>query len=642
MFIPQLFEEQALTSSNRVAAIFQERALTYGTLNTRANRLAHYLRSLGVGPETIVGICMERCTELLVALLGVLKAGGACLTLDPTYPSDRLRFMVEDAHPSVLLTQHRLAGRFAEIEEIEALDSGVAGFGRWLGKRVVLLDRECERIAQQRGENPSSQITSGNLCFVFYTSGSTGRPKAVMWYHTERDGLKSWQEKTYQLTDRDRHLLKAPIGFTLVSKEAFLPLLTGGEVVIVPNGMERDIKYLVDLIGEHQISIITLVPSMLRALIEQDGLEKCASLRHVCTFGEALTPRLQQEFFDRLGAELNVTYGTTEAPSMTFLRCDRQNPERRVRLGTPLPEKRAYLLNDRLERVGVGEQGEIFLAGSLARGYLGHPDLTAEKFLPNPLEKEPGARLYKTGDLGRFLTDGSIEFIGRVDHQIKVRGVRVEPAEVERVIRQHPAVLEAVLIAQENKPEHVRLIAYIVPRTASTPSSRDLRRYLVQHLPDYLIPAGFVFLEALPLNHHGKIDRTALPMPDHVRPDLATAFVAPRSPLEKQIAEIWREVLGLDCIGVHDNFLELGGDSLLAAQLISRVTRAFHLDLPLPLLFQSATVSDMALLIVRDQSTGSVQTDLEDAVSELESISDEQARRLLLEGQAQPKKSHEL
>jgi acyl-coenzyme A synthetase/AMP-(fatty) acid ligase/acyl carrier protein len=452
-----------------------------------------------------------------------------------------------------------------------------------------------------------------------------------MWYHTERDGLKSWQEKTYQLTDRDRHLLKAPIGFTLVSKEAFLPLLTGGEIVIVPNGMERDIKYLVDVIGEHQISIITLVPSMLRALLEQDGLEKCASLRHVCTFGEALTPRLQQEFFDQFRAELNVTYGSTEAPSMTFLRCDRQNPERRVRLGTPLPEKRVYLLNDRLQSVGVGEQGEIFLAGSLARGYLGHPDLTAEKFLPNPLEQEPGARLYKTGDVGRYLTDGSIEFIGRVDHQVKVRGVRVEPAEIERVIRQHPAVLEAILVAQQNKPEHVRLIAYIVPDTASTPSVRDLRRYLMEHLPEYLIPAGFVFLEALPLNHHGKIDRAALPMPDHLRPDLDTPFVAPRSLLEKRIAEIWREVLALDCVGVHDSFLELGGDSILAAQLISRVTRTFHLDLPLPLLFQSPTVSDMALLIARYRDTDSVQSDLENAIAELESISDDEARRLLLE-----------
>jgi amino acid adenylation domain-containing protein len=631
MFIHQLVEEQASKRPNRVAAVYEERTLTYEALNTGANRLAHYLRTLGVGPETVVGICLERCPELLVALLGVLKAGGACLTLDPTYPADRLRFLVEDAHASVLLTQQKLTSRFAEPQDVKAVVSSEDGSAEWLGKKLVLLDTQREKIARQSGDNPSSQLTSGNLSFVFYTSGSTGRPKAVMWYHTERDGLKSWQEKTYQLTDRDRHLLKAPIGFTLVSKEAFLPLLTGGEIVIVPNGMERDIKYLVDVIGEHQISIITLVPSMLRALLEQDGLEKCASLRHVCTFGEALTPRLQQEFFDQFRAELNVTYGSTEAPSMTFLRCDRQNPERRVRLGTPLPEKRVYLLNDRLQPVGAGEQGEIFLAGSLARGYLGHPDLTAEKFLPNPLEQEPGARLYKTGDVGRYLTDGSIEFIGRVDHQVKVRGVRVEPAEIERVIRQHPAVLEAILVAQQNKPEHVRLIAYIVPDTASTPSVRDLRRYLMEHLPEYLIPAGFVFLEALPLNHHGKIDRAALPMPDHLRPDLDTPFVAPRSLLEKRIAEIWREVLALDCVGVHDSFLELGGDSILAAQLISRVTRTFHLDLPLPLLFQSPTVSDMALLIARYRDTDSVQSDLENAIAELESISDDEARRLLLE-----------
>lgn len=642
MFIHQLFENQALKAPDRVAAVFEERALTYGALNTRANQLAHYLRDSGVGPETVVGICLERCPELLVALLGVLKAGGACLTLDPNYPSDRLAFLAGDAQASVLLTHEKLATRFDEAQSLRPPHAGDGGSAEWLGKTLVFLDKEWGKIAEQSGNTPSSEITAGNLSFVFYTSGSTGHPKAVMWYHTEREKLNSWQEITYQLTERDRHLLKAPIGFTLVSKEAFLPLLTGGEVIIVPNGLERDPKYLVKLIAEHQISIITLVPSMLRALLEQDGLEKCVSLRHVCTFGEAFAPRLQQRFFERMRAELNVTYGTTEAPSMTFFRCDRENPERKARLGTALPQKQVYLLDDQLQAVGAGEQGEIFLAGSLARGYLGHPDLTAEKFMPNPVGEEPGARLYKTGDLGRYLPDGSIEFIGRVDHQIKIRGVRVEPAEVERVIRQHPSVLEAVLIAHEDKPEHVRLIAYIVPDPASTPSIHDLRRHLTQHLPEYLIPAGFVFLEALPLNHHGKINRTALPVPGNLRPDLDTQFVAPRSPLEKQIAEIWRAVLALDCIGIYDSFLELGGDSLLASQLISRVTKSFHLDLPLQLLFQSATVSEMAVMIAgyQDKEPGSVE--LESAIAELESLSDEEAGRILSENEGRPKGSRGL
>jgi amino acid adenylation domain-containing protein len=641
VFIHQLFEDRALKAPDRVAAVFEERALTYGALNTRANQLAHYLRNLGVGPETIVGICLERCPELLVALLGVLKAGGACLTLDPNYPPDRLTFLVEDAGASVLLTQEKLATRFDGAQSLKPPHVAGGSSAEGLGKTLVFLDAEWGKIAEQCDNTPSSQITAGNLSFVFYTSGSTGHPKAVMWYHAERERLNSWQETTYQLTEQDRHLLKAPIGFTLISKEAFLPLLTGGEIIIVPNGLERDPKHLVKLIAEHQISIITLVPSMLRALLEQDGLEKCVSLRHVCTFGEAFAPRLQQRFFERTRAELNVTYGTTEAPSMTFFRCDRENPERTARLGTALPQKQVYVLDDDRQAVGAGEQGEIFLAGSLARGYLGHPDLTAEKFVPNPIGEEPGARLYKTGDLGRYLPDGNIEFIGRVDHQIKIRGVRVEPAEVERVIRQHPAILEAVLVAHEDKPEHVRLIAYIVPDPASTPSLHGLRRHLAQHLPEYLIPAGFVFLDALPLNHHGKINRTALPVPGNLRPDLDTQFVAPRSPMEKQLAEIWRVVLALDCVGVNDNFLELGGDSLLASQLISRVTKSFHLDLPLQLLFQSATVSEMAAMIAGYQGKEASTDEIEGAIAELESLSDEEAGRILLENEERPKKSRE-
>jgi amino acid adenylation domain-containing protein len=553
-----------------------------------------------------------------------------------------LAFLVDDAQAPVLLTHEKLATRFDGSQSLKPAPGAGAGAVRWLGKTFVFLDAEWGKIAEESTTTPSSQITAGNLSFVFYTSGSTGHPKAVMWYHTEREQLNSWQEKTYQLTEGDRHLLKAPISFTLVSKEVFLPLLTGGEVIIVPNGLERDPRHLVKLIGEHRISIITVVPSMLRALLEQDGLEKCVSLRHVCTFGEAFTPRLQQRFFEQLRAELNVTYGTTEAPSMTFFRCDRENPERRVRLGAALPQKQVYLLDDQLRAVNAGEQGEIFLAGNLARGYLGHPDLTAEKFIPNPVGETAGTRLYKTGDLGRFLPDGSIEFIGRVDYQIKIRGVRVEPAEVERVIRQHPTVLEAVLVAHEDKPEHVRLVAYIVPDPASTPSIHDLRSHLAQHLPEYLIPAGFVFLEALPLNHHGKINRTALPVPGNLRPDLETQFVAPRTPLEKQIAEIWRGVLALDCVGVDDSFLELGGDSLLASHLISRVTKTFRLDLPFRLLFQSATVREMAVMIAGYQDKKPSSDEIESAITELESLSDEEAGRILAENEGRSKRSREL
>jgi surfactin family lipopeptide synthetase A len=642
MFIHQLFEKQALKTPDRVAAVFEEQPLTYGVLNARANQLAHYLRHLGVGPETVVGICLERSHELLVALLGVLKAGGACLTLDPNYPPDRLVFLIQDSQAALVVTQQKLASLFDAIQRPKPLDPKLGGFPKWLGKRVVCLDAESAKILEENRDSPNNQIRAGNLSFIFYTSGSTGAPKAVMWHHTERDGLKSWQETTYQLTERDHHLLKAPIGFTLISKEAFLPLLTGGLAIIVPNGLDRDPAYLVNLIAQHQISIITVVPSMLRALLEQDGLEKCRALRHVCTFGEALTPRLCRQFFERVNADLSVTYGATEAPSMTYLRCDRNQLEPRVHLGRPLPQKQIYLLDGQLQPVGPGELGEIFLAGNLARGYLGHPDLTAEKFIPNPMSQEPGTRLYKTGDRGRYLPDSHIEFIGRVDHQIKIRGVRVEPAEVERALRQHPSILAAILVAYEDKRDHTRLVAYVVPEPDSTPTVHELRGYIAQYLPEHLIPAGFVFLDALPLNPHGKVNRAALPVPANLRPDLDTPFVAPRSSIEKQVSEIWREVLSLDCVGVNDHFLELGGDSLLAAQVIHRVMERFQLKLSVQSLFNSPSVAEMAVAIGEHRGSDGGADELDHVIAELESLSDAEARqRLAPDGEGVPKKNSE-
>jgi acyl-coenzyme A synthetase/AMP-(fatty) acid ligase/acyl carrier protein len=467
------------------------------------------------------------------------------------------------------------------------------------------------------------------LAFVFYTSGSTGKPKAVMWGHSKRDSLQSWQEKTYELTDQDRHLLKTPIGFTLLSKEVFLPLLTGAQMIIVPTGLERDPAFLVKLIAQHGITIITLVPSMLRMISEEADLERCLALRHVCTFGEPLTPWLQQRFFSRSRAQLSVVYGATEAPSAAFLRCKRENPQPILALGNPLPQKEIYLVNDRLERVPSGVRGEICIGGKLARGYLNRPDLTAEKFIPHPFSQEPGARLYRTGDLGRSFPDGNIEFLGRTDDQIKIRGFRIEPVEIEKAICRHPSVLEAILVAREDKPERKRLVAYVVSQDDSRPAIRDILGLLKQELPDYMIPSAFVFLDALPLSPNGKIDRNALPAPGNARPDIGVPFVAPRTPLEEELAEIWKEVLSLDSVGIDDNFLDLGGHSLLASQIISQVIKHFQLDLPVQLLFDSPTVAEMAVVIANSEAGKFDQDELERVLAELESVSESEARRIV-------------
>ena len=623
MFVHELFEAQVRKSPDNVAITFEGCSLTYGELNVRANRLAHYLPTLGVGPEALVGICMERSPELVVAILGVLKAGGACVPLDPAYPKERLAFMLKDTQAPVLLTQSKLVERLPKMTH----------------PAVICLDTGEEIIARQSRDDSSNGATSDNLAFVFYTSGSTGNPKAVMWPHTKRNGVQSSQQATYQLTEQDRHVLKSSIGSTLLSKEIFWPLLTGGRMIIVPAGLDRDAAYLVKLIAQHKITVIMVVPSMLRMLLEQDGLEACASLRLVCTFGEALPASLRESFFNRLNAELTVAYGATEAPSATLFKCSPKDPHQVITLGQPLPEKEIYLLDENLQPTPVEIAGEIYLGGRLARGYLNRPDLTAEKFIPNPFNKEPGARLYRTGDLGRYLSDGSIEFMGRIDDQIKIRGFRIEPAEVEKTFGQHPSIVEAVVLAREDKPGNRRLVAYLVARVEKPTTAGELRKFLTARLPEYLVPSAFVLLEVLPRMSNGKVDRRALPAPSTARPELDTPFIAPRTPLEVELAAIWAEVLSLDEVGVHDNFLELGGDSLTASQVISRVIKRLHLDLPVQALFQTPTVAEMAVLIAESQAKQLTEQDLNRILAELDSLSDKEAEDLVDRGDIETTRS---
>ncbi len=426
----------------------EDQQITYRELNRRANQLAHYLQKLGVKPEVLVGICIERSVEMIVGLLGILKAGGAYVPLDPEYPRERLAFMLEDSQVPVLLTQEKLAAELSEQ-----------------GVRMLCLDTDWSAISQEREENPSSGVTANNLIYVIYTSGSTGKPKGAMNIHRSLCNRLLWMQDAYQLTTTDHVLQKTPFSFDVSGWEFFWPLLTGARLVIAKPKGHQDSAYLVKLIAEQKITTLHFVPPMLQVFLEEQAVETCSCLRQVICSGEALPFELQQRFFTCLGAELHNLYGPTEAAiDVTFWRCERESKWRTVPIGRPIANTQIYILSSNLQPVPIGVPGELHIGGTgLAQGYLNCPELTAEKFIPNPFNDEPRARLYKTGDLARYLPDGNIEFLGRIDHQVKVRGFRIELGEIETVLAGHPAVQETVTIDREDMPGERRLVAYVVP-----------------------------------------------------------------------------------------------------------------------------------------------------------------------------------
>ena len=597
MFIHEIFEARVRNAPEAVALRFEERTLTYRELNDRANRLARYLGKLGVGPESVVGICLERGPDLVVSLFGVLKAGGACLPLDPAHPPGRIESMLDDTRARVVVTREPVLAHLAVAANAAAAGAETGLSGQLAGRRTVLLDRESALIGDESPENPHCAVLSANLAFVFYTSGSTGSPKAVMWEHGRREIYSTWEAVTFRLTEQDHHLLKAPIGFTMLAAEVFAPLLSGGELVVVPTGLEQDPGRLVELIQRHRINCLIVVPSMLRTLVEHARFPDCTSLRVVRTIGEALTVELLERFHSRCAATLVVMYGATEAPGATYARCERAGEPSTKRLGTPLPGKEIHLLDDRLDPVGPGEKGEICIGGALARGYMGRPDLTAERFVPHPFSAEPGARLYRTGDFARLLPDGGVEFVGRIDHQLKIRGYRVEPVEIERAICEYPGVWQAAVTAREDRAGDLRLVAYLATAGDDAAPIAGLRRFLEDRLPAHMMPGVFVKLVAIPLSGNGKIDRSALPDPGAARPEMDTPFVPASTPVEAELAGIWASVLEVERVGTHDNFFDLGGNSLSAFRLVSRVVHSFGLDLPLKTLFDAPTIAAMATAI---------------------------------------------
>lgn len=591
----ELFEAQVERTPDATALVFEDQKLSYQELNQRANQLAHYLRTLGVGPEILVGICVERSLEMVVGLLGVLKAGGAYVPLDPEYPKERLAFMIEDSQTSVLLTQEKLKLEIGNRK----LNNG----------NIVCLDSDWETITQECENNPVSGVNADNLIYVIYTSGSTGKPKGAMNIHRALCNRLLWMQDAYRLTADDHILQKTPFSFDVSGWEFFWPLITGARLVIAKPGGHKDSAYLIKLITDQKITTMHFVPPMLQVFLQEPDVEQCTSLRQVICSGEALPYELQQCFFERLGAELHNLYGPTEAAiDVTFWHCKRENQRKIVPIGRPIANTQIYILDRYLQPVPIGASGELYIGGvGLARGYLNRPGLTKEKFIPGPFSDEVGARLYRTGDLARFLPDGNIEFLGRVDHQVKIRGFRIELGEIEAILAKHAAVREVVVIAREDQPGNKRLVAYVVssdPAKAAT--TNELRSFLMQKLPEYMIPSAFITLETLPLSPSGKVDRRALPAPEGLRPKLEAAYVMPQSETERFITQIWQQVLQVDKIGIHDNFFDLGGHSLLAAQIHSKLQEKFDREFSLIDLFQYPTIQTLAQYLNPEQQEKSV------------------------------------
>ncbi|MEH2268244.1 MAG: amino acid adenylation domain-containing protein [Nostoc sp.] len=583
--IHQLFEEQCLSTPDAVAVVYENQQLTYYELNYQANQLAHYLQTLGVKPDVLVGICVERSLEMVIGLLGILKAGGAYLPLDPDYPTERLSFMLEDAQVPVLLTQQELLEKLPQHQA-----------------QVVCLDTDWQLISQLSQDNPITNVQNSNLAYVIYTSGSTGKPKGAMNTHRGIGNRLLWMQQTYQLTTVDCILQKTPFSFDVSVWEFFWPLLNGAYLVLAKPGGHKDSAYLVNLILEQQITTLHFVPSMLQIFLEEQNLKNCSSLKRVICSGEALPKELQERFFTRLECELHNLYGPTEAAiDVTFWQCKQKSNLRTVPIGRPIANTQIYILDSHLQPVPVGLIGELHIGGlGLARGYLNRPQLTQDKFIPNPFEEVGESTLYKTGDLARYLPDGTIEYLGRIDNQVKIRGFRIELGEIEALLASHAEVWENVVVVREDESGDKRLVAYIVPQVEQSPTVQQLRHFLKAKLPEYMMPSAFVLLESLPLTANGKVDRRALPKPE-LDGTLLEKYVAPRTPIEEMLVQIWAQVLKVEQVGIHNNFFELGGHSLLAMQLVSRIRNIFKVELPLRELFAAATVAQLA------QSIGQLQ-----------------------------------
>lgn len=579
--IHQLFEEQVERNPKAIAVVYEKESLTYQELNERANQLAHYLQSLGVTTEVLVGICVERSLEMIIGILAILKAGGAYVPLDPSYPPERLAYMLNDSQVSILLTQEHL---LTKIPETNA--------------QVISLDTDWEQvICQYSQETPVTEVSNHNLAYVIYTSGSTGQPKGVCCKHLGVVNLCGDFQTKKPLGVGDCCSLWTSLNFDVSVYEVFSSLLSGATLHIVPEAVRPDVVTLTDWLHSQQISSAYIPPFMLNNFSDcLDQALKRISLERLLVGVEPINEQLLASISQRIpGLQIINGYGPTETTICSTLHSIKPQSasNRNTPIGNPVQNTKIYLLDNQMQPVPVGVVGEIHIGGAgLAQGYLNRPELTQEKFISNPFSSQPNSRLYKTGDLARYLRDGNIEYLGRIDNQVKIRGFRIELGEIEAALSQHSEVQTACVIAREDTPGDKRLVAYIVPQPPAIPTSSELRQFLKAQLPDYMVPNALVMLESLPLTPNGKVDRRALPVPD-----LSAGldqYVAPRTPTEEMLVQIWGQVLKVEQVGINNNFFELGGHSLLATQMVSRIRNIFQVELPLRELFASGTIAQLA------------------------------------------------
>ena len=572
---------QAQRTPDAPAIVFGNQRLTYRELNDRANQLAHYLIKQGAGPEVLVGIYFERSADMLVAILGVIKSGSAYVPLDPNYPEERIRHILEDANAPIVVTQKSLG----------------ADLPSFTGQRICL-DADGPAIAQEPAGEPKISTQPENLAYVLFTSGSTGRPKGVAIEHRSVATFVHWANTVFTPQELAGVLLSTSICFDLSVFEIFVTWSAGGKIIVAENAL-----FLPTLPAKNEVTLINTVPSAMAELVRMDGVPD--SVKVVNLAGEALPEALVEQIYVNTAVKkvFNL-YGPTEDTTYSTYTLVPRGAA--VTVGRPIANSQAYILDAQRQPVPIGVPGELYLAGEgLARGYFGRPDLTDERFVPNPFSVDAGARMYRTGDLTRFLPDGNIEYLGRIDHQVKLRGFRIELGEIETVLDAHPSVRRSLVMAREDEPGNKRLVAYVVAdsdlRDATDETNNAdlvvaLRRWVAEKLPEFMVPAAFVVLDAMPLSPNGKINRRALPVPEQTR-DTAAAYVAPRTALEEIVAQIWMDVLHLDKVGVQDNFFALGGHSLLATQVVSRIRHAVDVELPLRQMFEWPTIAELVLKI---------------------------------------------
>jgi amino acid adenylation domain-containing protein len=578
------FEEQVKRTPNNTALIFKDQELTYQEFNEKANQLANFLKQNGVRPARLVGILMERSLEMLIAIYGALKAGCAYVPLDPEYPNDRLKLLIEDINAAAILTQSHLLAKISDCDS-----------------SIISIDKQWGEISKNNSKDPEHYDPS-NLAYVIYTSGSTGRPKGVMIEHKSICNRLFWMQEEYCLREGEAVLQKTPFTFDVSVWELFWPLLFGAKLVIAEPQMHRDSAALVKIINEKKISTIHFVPSMLQVFLEDKAVQTCKTLKRVFCSGEALPFELQTRFFSLLQADLHNLYGPTEAAvDVSYWPCEKNSKDRSVPIGKPVANTQLYILNKYLKPVPVGITGELYIGGvQVARGYLNLPEMTKEKFIDLPIGNGKGGRLYKTGDLCLFRRDGNIEYLGRNDFQIKIRGLRVEIGEIEALIKQISGMREVIVLAREDEPGDKRIIAYFINSSEMKVDVKEISKELRDKLPAHMIPSAFVPMDAFPLTSSGKIDRRGFPRPEFDRKKDRT-YVEPKGKIEREISEIWRKLLKVEKVGLQDNFFDLGGNSLLLIRALNRLREMYGGNLSIMDMFKHPTVENLGGLVRRER-----------------------------------------